>query len=166
MLVMPSVARISASRSKGGLLNSVKTSPRTSTRTRSQISRSDSSSLHSSTPAPLVAATPARELSSSSFDATSTPLVGVIATMSDGRCASVRATVTFCWLPPDSSATGWAGPDDTRESREVNGAAAAARRRGTQQAEPAGQLPGDGHRGVLGHAEVGHEPSARRSSGM
>ncbi len=81
---MPSVARISASRSKGGSLNSVKTSPRTSTRTRSQITRSDSSSLHSSTPAPLLAATSASELSSSSFDATSTPRVGVIATMSDG----------------------------------------------------------------------------------
>jgi len=33
--------------------------------------------------------------------------VGVIATMSEGRCASVRATVTFCWLPPDSSSNGW-----------------------------------------------------------
>ena len=122
--------------------------------------------MHSSTPAPLVAATPASELSSSSFDATSTPRVGVIATMSDGWCASVRATVTFCWLPPDSSATGWPGPDDTSESREVNGAAATALRRG----ESTPNRPDSSLVMVIvvfsATPRCATNPSARRSSGM
>ena len=53
----PSVATISASRSNGGSVNSVKTSPRTSTTMRSHKTRSDSSSLHSRTPAPVPRAT-------------------------------------------------------------------------------------------------------------
>ena len=84
----------------------------------------------SSTPAPVSRATPASEPSSSSLDATSTPRVGVIATISDGSWARVRATVTFCWLPPDSSPTGWPGPDDTSASLRVSGAAAVTRRAG------------------------------------
>ena len=60
--VMPSVATISSSRSKGGSVNSVKTSPRTRTTTRSQMTRSDSSSVHSSTPAPLSRPRSASEL--------------------------------------------------------------------------------------------------------
>ena len=85
--------------------------------------------------------------------------------MSDGWCASARATVTFCWLPPDSSLTGWPGPDDTRDSARPNGAAAAARRARSQHAEPASCL-------VMvivmfsATPSSATKPSARRSSGM
>ena len=48
----------------------------------------------------------ASDASSSSLEATSTPRVGVIATISFGSLASARATATFCWLPPESSSTG------------------------------------------------------------
>ena len=105
-------------------------------------------------------------LSSSSFDATSTPRVGVIATISAGSCASVRATVTFCWLPPDSSLTGWPGPDETSESLSVSGAAAAARRRGRSTPSRSDS------RAVMvivtfsATPRCATNPSARRSSGM
>ena len=157
VLVSPSVATISWSRSNGGSLNSVNTSPRTSTMTRSQITRSESSSLHSSTPAPVCPATLASESSKSALDATSTPRVGVIATIRPGSWASVRATVTFCWLPPDSSRTGWPGPAETSDSAEVIGAGGGSPARWPQQPEPVGQAVGDGHRGVLGHAKMRHE---------
>jgi hypothetical protein len=64
------------------------------------------------------------------LEATSTPRVGVMATISTGSLASARATVTFCWLPPDSSRTGWPSPADTRDSRRASGAARASRRLG------------------------------------
>jgi hypothetical protein len=49
------------------------------------------------------------------LEATSTLRVGVIATISTGSLASARTAVTFRWLPPDSSRTGWPRPADTRD---------------------------------------------------
>ena len=65
--------------------------------------------------------------------------------------------MTFCWLPPDSSPTGWPGPDDTSDSAAGERCRGGGPAAGPQQAEPVGQLPGDGHRGVLGDAEVRDE---------
>ena len=48
--------------------------------------------------------------SSASFDLTSTPLVGRMATSTAGSRASARAITTFCWLPPESPDTGCPGP--------------------------------------------------------
>ena len=95
--------------------------------------------------------------SSSSLDATSTPRVGVMATISTGSLARARATVTFCWLPPDSSRTGWPSPADTRDSRRASGAARCLAAPGADEAAPGDPL-GDRHRDVLGRAEQRHEP--------
>jgi hypothetical protein len=61
------------------------------------------------------------------LEATSTPRVGVMATMSRGSRARARATVTFCWFPPDNSPEIWPRPAETIDSRRASGAAAAAR---------------------------------------
>ena len=100
------------------------------------------------------------------MDATSTPRVGVIATMSDGSCARVRATVTFCWLPPDSSPTGWPGPDDTSESRAVSGAAAATRRAGLSNPNRSASRLVIVIVTFSATPRWATKPSARRSSGM
>ena len=73
-------------------MNSVNTWPRTRTTTRSQIRRSSNSSLARSKLAPVVFTRSARDAKSSSLDATSTPRVGVMATISFGLAATARAT--------------------------------------------------------------------------
>ena len=162
----PSVAAISASRSNGGAPNSVNRSPRTRTTTRSQMSRSESSSLASSRPAPLCSVTAASSASSSAFDATSTPRVGAIATISRGLRAIERATVTFCWLPPDSSPTGWSRPADTIDRVRASGAIAADLARGrSQPSRRASQSTID----IVPFSATpssATKPSAWRSSGM
>ena len=84
----------------------------------------------------------------------------MIATISLGSRASARATVTFCWLPPDSSPTGWSRPAETsdsaaRQRRRRGGAAPAGA--ASRAAAPAGR---DGHRHVLGDAEHADEALA------
>ena len=120
----PRWRRSARSRSKGGSVNSVKISPRTSTSTRSQMARSDSSSLASSRLAPVCRATSVQlgqqQLLRRHVDA---PGRGDRPRSGPGRWASVRATVTFCWLPPDSSRTGWPSPAETSDSRRASGAA-------------------------------------------
>ena len=88
-----------------------------------------------------------------------------MATISAGSLASARATVTFCWLPPDSSRTGWPSPADTSESRRASGAARSSRRFGLTK-------PHRASRSVIVIAmfsaapSSGTNPSACRSSGM
>ena len=95
---------------------------------------------------------------SNALEATSTPRVGVIATTTAGRRISARATATFCWLPPDNSATAWRNEAETTLSASVYGLAAASRRDGVTTPVRGGEFVHYGHSDVLGHREMGHKP--------
>src|SRR5581483_3173966 len=165
-VVSPSVAAISSSSSNGGSLNSVNTCPRTRITTRSQICRSSNSSLARSRLAPVLSVRSASAASRSSFDATSTPRVGVIATTSFGRLAAARATVTFCWFPPDRSPAGWFSPRDTSDSWSASGRAARVRADGLST--PSGPARRRLMLMVMFSAQPSWptNPSSHRSSGM
>ena len=83
--------------------------------------------------------------SSSAFDATSTPRVGVIATISRGLRASARATVTFCWLPAGQLADRLVQP-------------------GRHDRQPPGQRRRRRRTGPAGAASRAAGPASRRSS--
>src|SRR5581483_997166 len=123
----PSAAAISSWRSHGGSRISLTTEPRCTTRTRVQIRSSSRSSDTSSTAVPSARASSITSRSAS-FEATSTPTVGLTTTSRPGRDASARPTTTFCWFPPLSSATGWSGPLETTWSRSLSALAASCRR--------------------------------------
>jgi hypothetical protein len=143
--------------------NSPATEPWNITNTRSQGRRSSNSSEITSTAAPAAAA---RSTASSRFslDFTSTPAVGSISTSSAGSLDSARAITTFCWLPPDRSATSWSGPDVLMARSSINFSATAARRRPEM-------APNRPSRWVIGNVAFsamvmpGTKPSLCRSSG-
>ncbi len=157
-LPVPSVAAISASRSKGGSVNSVKTSPRTSTTTRSQMTRSASSSLASSRLAPVsvvtrsssdeqqflgrhVHAAGRRDRHDQHRVAGQGPGHGHLLLVAAGQLADRLA-------------------EPGRHQGQPRGPAArprASRRRGLTKPNR-GEPVGDRHRDVLGHAEQRHEP--------
>ena len=85
------------------------------------------------------------------------PRVGSSRRSSLGAEASMRARSTFCWLPPESSATFWSGPDVLMRRRldELGDAArpGVARTR-SRAGRGAGRTASDD---VVPHRQVGHD---------
>ena len=91
---------------------------------------------------------------------TSMPRVGSSSTRTSTSWCSSRASATFCWLPPDSSPTGWRGCAQRMPRRSIHRAAAASCRAGstvnagTERLEPR-------QRQVVGDAQPEREAFAR-----
>ena len=141
------------------------TAPSRSTSTRSAPSTTSSSSEEMSrTPSPC-AASSSMSAWISALAPTSMPRVGSSSSSTFGCRQSIRASSTFCWLPPDSSRTRWSGLEILIRSRRDEGVdelvAGAARRR-TRPGSAAAGRPARCCRGPTGPAMM---PSALRSSG-
>src|SRR5215469_13388948 len=102
----PMAADMTASSDASSWLNSATSRPSRITRMRSLTPRTSGSSDEIiSTPTPLLAS-PASRWCTSALVATSMPRVGSSTISTVGLRPSHLASTTFCWLPPDSIATG------------------------------------------------------------
>src|SRR5258708_1177933 len=103
----PSTALIRRWRSQGAWAKWAGMRARSMTIRVVEIRRSSKSSETRRMATPWSRAPPSAS-SRASFEATSTPTVGLTATSTDGSGASARPTTTFCWLPPLRLDTGCA----------------------------------------------------------
>ena len=140
------------------------TRPWRKTTTRSAFSiTSGRSELISTTAAPRSASS-ASSRWISDFAPTSTPRVGSSSSSTAGSASSQRASTTFCWLPPESSAIGCSASRHLMASRSIM-AAVAARSRAALASGPRRQRPSVLTTALARIDKPRNTPCCRRSSG-